>query len=302
MPRNSVTATSSRVDQLLHRRRPKCPCRKPARRRASPERSCRDWRRASPPLRRRAARAVHPPPASPEASRGRSHRRRRCAGPPAQRRRLCDLSRLACGEAGGRWAARAARRRRGGEARRQSRHDLFGAARRRTGFRHGRYEQATAVEKLVTRDVWRSDCAAWRCRARPRRNSSPPSAMAKSMVTWHQRHGFCANCGTPRRDGGWKRDCPSCKAEHFPPRSGRDHAASGEKCLLGRQKQFFCRGCGRAWPASSKRRRPWIPPRDFQGIRHPLHRRQLLHDAAMALSIIADDRMRRARAQRGYCG
>jgi len=27
-------------------------------------------------------------------------------------------------------------------------------------------------------------------------------AMAKSMVNWHQRHGYCANCGHPHRDEG----------------------------------------------------------------------------------------------------
>lgn len=43
-------------------------------------------------------------------------------------------------------------------------------------------------------------------------------AMAKSLVSWHQRHGFCANCGSrsSMADGGWKRICPSCKTEHFP--------------------------------------------------------------------------------------
>lgn len=43
-------------------------------------------------------------------------------------------------------------------------------------------------------------------------------AMAKSMVSWHQRHGYCANCGarSAMKEGGWKRDCPTCKAEHFP--------------------------------------------------------------------------------------
>jgi NAD+ diphosphatase len=67
-------------------------------------------------------------------------------------------------------------------------------------------------------------------------------AMAKSMVSWHQRHGFCANCGTRTalKEGGWKRDCPNCKAEHFPR---TDPVVimlvhSGDKCLLGRQKQF----------------------------------------------------------------
>ncbi len=67
-------------------------------------------------------------------------------------------------------------------------------------------------------------------------------AMAKSMVSWHQRHGYCANCGTrsAMKEGGWKRECPSCKAEHFPRTDPVVimHVASGDKCLLGRQKQF----------------------------------------------------------------
>src|ERR1700755_3070849 len=68
-------------------------------------------------------------------------------------------------------------------------------------------------------------------------------AMAKSMVGWHQRHGFCANCGTrsSMKEGGWKRDCPSCKAEHFPRTDPVVImlVTSGDKCLLGRQKQFL---------------------------------------------------------------
>ncbi len=67
-------------------------------------------------------------------------------------------------------------------------------------------------------------------------------AMAKSMVSWHQRHGFCANCGTrtAMKEGGWKRECPNCKAEHFPRTDPVVImlVTSGEKCLLGRQKQF----------------------------------------------------------------
>src|SRR2546430_8236774 len=68
-------------------------------------------------------------------------------------------------------------------------------------------------------------------------------AMAKSLVSWHQRHGFCANCGqrTSMKEGGWKRECPSCKAEHFPRTDPVVImlVTSGEKCLLGRQKQFM---------------------------------------------------------------
>lgn len=41
---------------------------------------------------------------------------------------------------------------------------------------------------------------------------------ARSLVDWHARHRFCANCGqsTHIAKGGWQRDCPSCKAQHFP--------------------------------------------------------------------------------------
>ena len=68
-------------------------------------------------------------------------------------------------------------------------------------------------------------------------------AMAKSLVTWHQRHGFCANCGqrTSMKEGGWKRECASCKAEHFPRTDPVVimFVSSGDKALLGRQKQFM---------------------------------------------------------------
>ncbi|QLH69816.1 NAD(+) diphosphatase [Rhodopseudomonas palustris] len=67
-------------------------------------------------------------------------------------------------------------------------------------------------------------------------------AMAKSLVNWHQRHGYCANCGTRTAmgQGGWKRDCPSCKAEHFPRTDPVVImlVTRGDQCLLGRQKQF----------------------------------------------------------------
>lgn len=67
-------------------------------------------------------------------------------------------------------------------------------------------------------------------------------AMAKSLVSWHQRHGFCANCGTrtSMTQGGWKRDCPQCKSEHFPRTDPVVImlVTHGDKCLLGRQAQF----------------------------------------------------------------
>ena len=41
---------------------------------------------------------------------------------------------------------------------------------------------------------------------------------ARSLLDWHARHRFCAQCGQPTQiaKGGWQRDCPSCKASHFP--------------------------------------------------------------------------------------
>ena len=41
---------------------------------------------------------------------------------------------------------------------------------------------------------------------------------AGSLLAWHRRHRFCANCGaaTEQRDGGHERHCPACDAHHFP--------------------------------------------------------------------------------------
>lgn len=102
---------------------------------------------------------------------------------------------------------------------------------------------APAVEKLLTRD----DVVVSELRGTAMQGMVPPEqlsavAQAKSLVSWHQRHGFCANCGakSSMAEGGWKRVCPSCKTEHFPR---TDPVVimlveKGDKCLLGRQKQF----------------------------------------------------------------
>lgn len=41
---------------------------------------------------------------------------------------------------------------------------------------------------------------------------------ARSLVDWHARHRFCAQCGgdTKLAKGGWQRDCTACGANHFP--------------------------------------------------------------------------------------
>ena len=43
-------------------------------------------------------------------------------------------------------------------------------------------------------------------------------AEARSLIDWHARHGFCAQCGSATRveAAGWVRRCPECKASHYP--------------------------------------------------------------------------------------
>jgi NAD+ diphosphatase len=103
---------------------------------------------------------------------------------------------------------------------------------------------AAAVEKLLAGQ----EAVVTELRGMAMQGVVPPEqlsaiAMAKSMVTWHQRHGFCANCGTRTgmKEGGWKRECPNCKAEHFPRTDPVVImlVTLGDKCLLGRQKQFL---------------------------------------------------------------
>ena len=67
-------------------------------------------------------------------------------------------------------------------------------------------------------------------------------AQAKSIIDWHQRHGFCANCGGPtsQADAGYKRYCVACNTEHFPRTDPVVImlALHGDSCLLGRQEKW----------------------------------------------------------------
>lgn len=69
-------------------------------------------------------------------------------------------------------------------------------------------------------------------------------AAARSLLDWHGRHQFCANCGhrTAVFRAGWGRSCPQCHTEHFPrvdPVAIMIAEHDG-RALLGRQP---------AWPA-----------------------------------------------------
>src|SRR6266478_4161474 len=66
-------------------------------------------------------------------------------------------------------------------------------------------------------------------------------AEARSLIDWHARHRFCAQCGSPSivASGGWVRHCPNCKAHHFPRVDPVVImlAVKGERCLLGRGRR-----------------------------------------------------------------
>jgi NAD+ diphosphatase len=66
-------------------------------------------------------------------------------------------------------------------------------------------------------------------------------AEARSLLDWHARHRFCAQCGAPTRaaSAGWKRQCPECRASHFPRTDPVVImlATRGERALLGRNRR-----------------------------------------------------------------
>lgn len=76
-------------------------------------------------------------------------------------------------------------------------------------------------------------------------------AQARSLIDWHQRHGFCAQCGSPTTlaEAGYSRRCSNanCRAQHFPRTDPvvimlavrRDETTGQEMVLLGRQPQFM---------------------------------------------------------------
>ena len=66
---------------------------------------------------------------------------------------------------------------------------------------------------------------------------------AGSLLAWHRRHRFCANCGAPTepRDAGHERHCPACDADHFPrtdPVVIVRVTDTQDRLLLGRQERW----------------------------------------------------------------
>jgi NAD+ diphosphatase len=68
------------------------------------------------------------------------------------------------------------------------------------------------------------------------------AAYAASLLSWHHRHTFCANCGasTEPADAGHQRRCPACETEHFPRTDPVVivRVISDDRLLLGRQARW----------------------------------------------------------------
>ena len=67
-------------------------------------------------------------------------------------------------------------------------------------------------------------------------------ATAKSLLSWHARHRFCAQCGAPTdmAAAGFRRECTACSTQHFPRTDPVVIMliAKGDSCLLGRAPRF----------------------------------------------------------------
>ncbi len=67
-------------------------------------------------------------------------------------------------------------------------------------------------------------------------------AQARSLIYWHETHGFCAKCGAASvmQDAGYRRHCNVCGADHFPRTDPVVIMAlcRGNRTLLGRQKSW----------------------------------------------------------------
>jgi NAD+ diphosphatase len=100
-----------------------------------------------------------------------------------------------------------------------------------------------AAEALTHRgDLVVTDLRGAAMRGLVAREHLPAFAQAKSLLGWHARHRFCANCGAPTEavQAGWRRDCPACGLQHFPRTDPVVImlVVHSDQCLLGRQARF----------------------------------------------------------------
>ena len=133
------------------------------------------------------------------------------------------------------------------------------------------------------------------------------AAQARAQVDWHARHGYCGVCGSPTEAlrGGQQRTCGSCGADHFPRTDPVIIVVvtDGERCLLGQSHgrlssmRMFSALAGFMDQGESIEeavRREVSGGSGYSGGRGAL---PLV--AAVAVSVVVDDRLPRRRADDG---
>jgi len=115
------------------------------------------------------------------------------------------------------------------------------------GLDKGRALFAQDVEVSDSERLFALQNRSYFCEARSAAQLLPPKetailGQAKALIDWHQRHGFCPNCGAPTTfvDAGYRRHCPACGADHFPRTDPVVImlAICGDACLVGRARRF----------------------------------------------------------------
>lgn len=118
------------------------------------------------------------------------------------------------------------------------------------GLKDGKAHFAELPPRDGTARPVQYDPRLWQAIAHMPRDDLAIYGTARSLVDWHNRHGFCAVCGQPTKisKGGWARHCDKhkggCGAEHFPrvdPVSimlAQHDDGTQKRVLLGRQPRF----------------------------------------------------------------
>ncbi len=132
-------------------------------------------------------------------------------------------------------------------------------------------------------------------------------ATARSMTDWHRRHGFCANCGrlSVSRQAGFVRVCTNeaCSQHHFPRTDPVVIMliANGDRCLLGRQDRFpagwYSTLAGFVEPGETIEEAVRREVKE-ENVRRR-RRSSLRAQPALAVPVLAHDRLLRRGAQRG---
>ena len=191
----------------------------------------------------------------------------------------------------------AVRARRGAGARRREPHGLSRSHGRRAALRLGDRAGGDGSAQGARRLRSLRSAHASRCAAMVDEEHLPPLAEGKSLLIWHSRRRFCSNCGGDDAFGRRRLAArlPDLQDAALPAhRSGRDHAGDRRRALPARplrplRRQFLVVPGGLRRARRDHRRRG--AARSPRGSRHRLRTGEIFPLAAVAVSLLADDRL-----------